>query len=154
MQVLQRDQTVNGQEWSPFDQLFGLRDELNRLLRNDWQEWPRTREFFNGWVPAVDVYEDNDSFIVRADLAGMKKEEIEIELHADALSIGGERKVEPKDQSAEIYRSERLAGRFHRTITLPKPVSPDKVSASYQGGILTVTLPKAEEAKPRQIEVN
>ena len=139
--------------WSPFDQLFGLRDELNRLLRADQGTWSPGTEFFNGWVPPLDLYEDKDSCVVMVELPGLKKEEIGIQLHEGALTVSGERKPEKTD-SEEPYRSERFFGRFHRSVTLPKPVTADKVTAAYKDGILTVTLPKAEEAKPRQIEVN
>ena len=107
-----------------------------------------------GWVPALDVYEDKDNLTVKAELPGMKREEIEVSLHDGALTISGERKSETKDGNAEVYRSERFVGRFQRTVTLPSPVASDKVKASYKDGILTVTLPKAEEAKPRKIQVN
>ncbi len=141
--------------WSPFDQLFGLRNELNRLMENPLNDWGRSTEFFNGWVPAVDVLEEKNNIIVRAELPGMKKEDIEISLHEGVLSLTGERKEQAEDTDQnQVYRSERFYGRFHRTITLPKPVAADKVKANYKDGLLTITLPKTEEAKPRQIEVN
>jgi len=92
--------------------------------------------------------------IVKAELPGMKKEEIEISLHDGVLSLSGERKAQDKYEEADTCRSERFLGRFHRTFELPAPVEADKVKATYQDGILTVTLPKSEEAKPKQIEVN
>jgi HSP20 family protein len=88
------------------------------------------------------------------ELPGMKKEEIELSLHDGSLSISGERKGEEKFQDAEVSRSERFVGRFQRTMTLPTPVASDKVKAQYKDGILIVTLPKAEEAKPKHIDVN
>ena len=84
----------------------------------------------------------------------MKKEEIDISLHDGCLSISGERKSESNHEGAEIYRAERFFGRFQRTVTLPTPLRTDKVKAQYKDGILTVTLPKAEEAKPKHIDVN
>jgi HSP20 family protein len=84
----------------------------------------------------------------------MKREEIEVSLHDGSLSISGERKSEAKHKDAEVYRAERFFGRFQRTVTLPVEVAADKAKAQYQDGILTITLPKAEEAKPKHINVN
>ena len=83
----------------------------------------------------------------------MKKEDIDLTMHDGSLSISGERKAEDKYQDAEVYRSERFFGRFQRTITFPTQVAADQVKAQYKDGILTVKLPKAEEAKPKNIEV-
>ncbi len=102
----------------------------------------------------MDVYEDKDNVYVRVELPGMKKEDIELSLHNGSLSVSGERKSEEKFKGAEAYREERFFGRFQRTVTLPTPVAADKVKAQYKDGILSVTLPKAEEAKPKQIELS
>jgi HSP20 family protein len=107
-----------------------------------------------GWFPAVDVYEDKDSLQVKAELPGLKKEDIEISLHDGYLTLAGERKQEEKQESGEVYRSERWVGRFHRTISLPCRVDAEKIKATYNEGVLTVTLPKAEEAKPKQIQIS
>jgi len=102
----------------------------------------------------MDVFETKDSFVVRAELPGMKKEDIEVTMHDGCLSVSGERKGEEKHKDAEVYRAERFFGRFQRSVTLPTPVAPDKVKAAYKDGILTITLPKTEEAKPKQIDVS
>jgi HSP20 family protein len=108
----------------------------------------------SGWSPALDVYEDKDNVYVKVELPGMKKENIDLSLHDGMLSISGERKAESRHEEAEVCRSERFHGRFQRTVSLPTAVMSDKVKAAYKDGILTVTLPKTEEAKPRQIDVN
>jgi HSP20 family protein len=102
----------------------------------------------------VDLYEDKDNVIVKAELPGLKREDIEVSLHDGALSVSGERKTEEKVENAEVRRTERFVARFQRTITLPSAVKADKVNAQYKDGVLTVTLPKAEEAKPRQIQIS
>jgi HSP20 family protein len=107
----------------------------------------------SGWTPTLDVYEEKDHFIVKAELPGMKKEAIEVSFYDGGLSISGERKSETNYEDAEVYRAERFFGRFQRTVTLPTPVAVDKAKASYMDGVLTVTLPKTEEAKPKHIEV-
>jgi HSP20 family protein len=107
----------------------------------------------DGWLPAVDVYEDKDTLQVKAELAGLKKEDIEISLQDGYLVLSGERKQEEKRENGEVYRSERWVGHFHRAINLPYRVQADKIEATYNDGVLTVTLPKAEEAKAKQIPI-
>jgi len=109
--------------------------------------------FFGGWTPAIDLYEDKDHITIKAELAGMKKEDIEVTLHEGTLNIAGERKTEKRVEEPGLCRSERYFGRFQRAITLPAPVDGTKVKADYKEGVLTVTLPKTEEAKPKQIDV-
>src|SRR6266511_2829564 len=150
---LTRQQASALWNWAP-DQLTSLREEINRLFDAPFSDWTQSTELFNGWTPALDLYEDKDNLIVKAELPGMRQEEIDISLHDGTLAISGERKQEDKHEDAEAYRSERFLGRFHRTLALPKPVQSEKAKATYQDGILTVTLPKTEEAKPKQIEVN
>lgn len=134
-----------------WNRLSNLREEIERLFEAPFGSGSSELEFF-GWTPALDVYEHKDSFIVRAEVPGMKKEDIQLSLHQNCLTLVGERRSEEKS-GAEPSRSERLFGRFHRTFSLPKPVQADKVRAEYKDGILTVTLPKTEESKPKQIEV-
>jgi len=141
-------------DWLGFGRLTDLRDEIDRLFESPLVELARGSRLLSGWTPALDVYEDRDNVNVRVELPGMKKEDIGLSLHDGSLSISGERKSEEKFQDAEVSRSERFFGRFQRTITLPTPVVSEKVKADYKDGILTVTLPKAEEAKPKRIDVN
>jgi HSP20 family protein len=154
MSSLTRWQRADSTVWPTFGRLFGLRDELDRLFENSLSELTRSSQLLSVWNPAIDLYDDKDNVIVKAELAGMKKEAIEVSLHDGVLSISGERKNEEKFEGAETYRSERFVGRFHRTVTLPVNVKGDQVKAQYKEGVLTVTLPKAEEAKPKQIEVS
>ena len=130
--------------WPTFNRLTSLQDELDRLF-----ESPLT-----GWAPPLDVREDKDHFSVRVELPGMKREDIEVSLQEGALVISGERKEEKVTEGTEIHRQERFYGRFSRALTLPTAVKGDKVEAHYKDGILTVTLPKAEEAKPKTLTVN
>ena len=140
--------------WPAFGRLSDLRDEIDRLFEAPLSEWARTPSVFGGWTPAIDLVETKDNVVVRAELPGMKKEDIEVTLHEGTLNIAGERKSEKKIEEAGLYRSERFFGRFQRAITLSTPVAGDKVKADYKDGILTVTLPKTEEAKPKQIDVS
>jgi HSP20 family protein len=139
--------------WSPLDPLVNLRNEINRLFQNPLTDFGAA-EVFNTWAPALDLYEDKDNLVVTAELAGMKKDEIDISLHDGNLSISGERKVEKQYDEKETQRAERFFGRFQRTISLPKAVDANAVKAAYKDGVLTITLPKAPEAKPKQITVS
>lgn len=140
--------------WPNFGRLSNLRDEIDRLFDSPLTELTRTAQLLSGWAPALDVYEEKDSFVVKAELAGMKKEDIEVSFHDGSLSISGERKSESQHEDTEVYRAERFFGRFQRTVTLPAAVAADKVKGAYKDGVLTVTLPKTEAAKPKQIDVS
>jgi HSP20 family protein len=141
--------------WDPFRRLSTLREEIDRLFDSPLSTLTEaTQPFLSGWLPAVDVFEDKDNLFVKAEIPGMKKEEIDISLHDGVLTLSGERKSEEKHENAEVCRSERFVGRFQRSLALSSAVDAEKVKATYKDGILTVTLPKAEEAKPKQIEVS
>lgn len=140
--------------WPSFDRWSTLRDDLNSLFESPfWSGFARTGELFSGWSPALDLYQNNDNVVAVVELPGMRKEDIEISLHEGMLTISGERKTESMN-GEKAERSERYVGKFRRSITLPARVDTNKVSATYRDGILTVTLPKAEEAKPKQIQVS
>ena len=132
------------------ERLTNMRAEMDR-------EFESTGSFsgspapLSRWNPAVNVYQDKDRFTVVVELPGLKKEEIEISLHDDTLTIAGERKRE--ESSEQEFLTERLYGKFQRSLTLPTAVDAEKVKASYKDGLLQVELPKAEEAKPKKIEV-
>lgn len=140
--------------WPGFGRLTDLRDDIDRLFESPLAEWARSSNLLSGWNPALDLYEDKDNLHVKVELPGMKREDIDVSLHEGSLSISGERKSEQKHEDAEVYRAERFFGRFQRTVTLPTPVAADEVKAQYKDGILTITLPKTEEAKPKHIDVN
>lgn len=139
--------------WPGFGRLTNLRDEIDRLFEAPLAELARSSQLLSGWTPAFDVYEDKDNFYVRAELPGMRKEDIDVSMHNGSLSVSGERKSEEKLKDVEVYRAERFFGRFQRTVTLPTQVAVEKIKAQYKDGILSITLPKAEEAKPKHIDV-
>ncbi len=140
--------------WSPFTGLSNLRDEMNRLFDLTTPGFSAREDRLLGvWSPPLDVFQDKDHVFVKVELPGMKKEDIQISLHENTLTISGERKQEQEVKEGDGYRSERFFGRFHRSLTLPVSVESSRVTAQYKDGILTVTMAKAEEAKPKQIEV-
>jgi len=132
---------------SPFWPLRRLRNEMERLFEEPFGGW-LTGETpgIEAWMPVVNVYEEKNNIIVKAELPGMKKEELEVYMSGDNLNIAGERKT-------DMYRSEWYFGRFHRNISLPVSVKAEKIEAHYKDGILTIICPKTEEAKRRQIEI-
>jgi HSP20 family protein len=141
--------------WSAADRWSNLRDELNSFFELPvWSSFARAGQLFTGWSPALDLYQSNDNVIAVVELPGMRKEDIEISLHDGTLTISGERKRENSSNDDKAERTERYVGTFRRSIALPTRVDAGKVSATYRDGILTVTLPKAEEVKPKQIQVS
>jgi HSP20 family protein len=149
---LARFQRPDLSDWSSFNHLTSLRDEINNLFEGTLSNGGSS-DGFNTWAPAIDVYEDTDHLLVRAELPGMKKEDIQISLHENVLTLSGERRNQKKYEGSETSREERSFGRFARSISVQKQVDASRVKASYKDGVLTVSLPKAESAKPRQIEV-
>jgi HSP20 family protein len=149
-----RYQAPDSTPWPALDRWSNLRDELNSFFDMPfWSNFDRTGQLFTGWSPALDLYESGNHFVAVVELPGMNKEQIDISLHDGTLTISGERKHE-SNNGETAQRTERYVGTFRRSIALPTHVDPSKVSASYQDGILKVTLPKAEEAKPKQIQVS
>ena len=139
--------------WSALDRWSNVRDELNSFFEMPfWSSLGRASQLFTGWSPALDLYESGDNLIAVIELPGMRKEDIDISLHDGTLTISGERRRESTG-GEKAQRTERYVGTFRRSIALPTRVDAGKVSASYQDGILEVALPKAEEAKPKQIKV-
>jgi HSP20 family protein len=147
-----RYQMPESSNWSSIDRLASFRDEVNRLFDFSWPS--RDSGLFSGWSPALDVFDDKDSLVVKVELPGLKKDEINLTLHDGVLTISGERKHERDAKDSGTFRSERYFGKFQRSVTLPSAVDGNKVNASYKDGILSVELAKAEEAKPKQIAVS
>lgn len=128
--------------------------QMDRLSREMDQLFGRTRGTAQvGVYPALNLYDDGESIVVRAEVPGMDPQELEINATGRALTIAGERKRPAVDEQASAHRRERGYGKFRRAISLPQEIDPDKVQASYKLGVLEVIMPKAEAAKPRKIEV-
>jgi len=135
--------------WNPIRDLAALEIEgLNRMFDGAAAER-------GAWVPQIDVYETPaKDLVVKADLPEVKREDIKVTFENDVLTISGERVLAPAVSSDQYHRLERGHGSFHRSFTLPTTVDGSRVSAGYQDGVLTVTLPRREEARPRQIQIN
>lgn len=131
--------------------LSRLRDQLNQIFEQP--DFAMTDLLGGGWLPAVDVLDDKDKLTVKAEVPGFKREDLDVSVHENTLIISGERKSDEEKKDGEFYRSERFYGKFHRSISLPSTVDTAKIQAKYRDGVLTVTLPKSEQAKGKQIEV-
>lgn len=140
--------------WSGVHRLADLSQELDRLFEAPIAGFNRASQVLGTWSPALEAFEDKDNFVIKVELPGVKKEDVKVSLENGSLTIAGERRSETKDEDAEVHHTERFYGRFERTLSLPKDIAADRVKAQYQDGILTVTLPKTEQAKPKQIDVS
>ncbi|MBD3379712.1 MAG: Hsp20 family protein [Candidatus Omnitrophica bacterium] len=142
--------------WQPFREMETLQDEMNRLFDLSLGRWPGRNAGLmeSAWSPTVDVFESKDNIMVKADIPGMKKEDIEVSVRDDVLTIRGEKKEEKEAKEKGSVKTERFYGSFNRAIALPSPVDEDKVKASYKDGVLEIVLPKKEEEKPKQIQVD
>jgi HSP20 family protein len=136
--------------WDPFREMASLQRDINRLFEGSSG---RQNGFGDTRFPLMDVSESETGVVIRALVPGMSKDDVKISLHQNVLSITGERKEPALPEKARVVRSERSTGRFQRTLRLRKPIQDDKVTAHLTDGVLTLTLPLKEEAKPRQIEV-
>ena len=139
--------------WDPFRDAVSLRDAMSRLFEESFirpAAWPGP---FEGVGLAVDMVETKDDVVVKAAAPGLKPEDIDIAVTGDLLTIKGEFKSETKTEGASVIRQERRYGAFERTLSLPTQVVADKARAEFENGVLTLTLPKAEEVKPKTIRV-
>ena len=130
---------------------FHLLDELDSLARELWDSW-QPIVFRTTFSPALDMYEEKDELVIKAELPGVEKDSLDISLEDDVLHIKAEKKEE-KDEDAKYYACERFYGSYHRSLYLPFPVDAKKVSATFEGGVLEMRLPKAKEAKPKHIDI-
>src|SRR5271169_3215837 len=139
--------------WQPSRGLTTLQDQVNRLFNDSFQ---RTDEeaSLSAWAPAVDVYETEHELVVKADLPEVDPKELDIRVENNILTISGERNFEKKVNEENYLRVERSYGSFVRSFTLANTVNPEAITADYQNGVLSLSIPKREEAKPKQIKVN
>jgi HSP20 family protein len=139
--------------WEPFRGVTTLQDQINRLF-NDTFERSSDDSSLSAWAPSVDIYETEHELVVKADLPDIDPKDLDIRVENNILTIRGERKFEKKVNEENYLRVERSYGSFARSFTLASTVNSDAIKAEYQNGVLTLTVPKREEAKPKQIKVN
>ena len=141
--------------WDPFEDLISLQDRMNRLFE---QTLSRSRGEPEGataaaWSPAVDIYETAEDIVLQAELPGLTKEDIDIQVRENRLTLKGERRLDKEIKRENTFRMERAYGAFQRVFNLPNAVQADKIRAVFKEGVLKVNIPKAVEGKPKQIKI-
>jgi HSP20 family protein len=141
--------------WEPARELNTLQNEMNRLF-NTFFDAPLPNGGTVGqrrWLPAMDLVETDEDFVLRADLPGLSEKDVNIELEDNVLTISGERKSEHEERKEGFFRVERASGSFSRSLTLPEGVNAEAIKANFDRGVLEIRIPKPEERKPRKVEI-
>lgn len=143
-------------KWDPLGNIATLQDRINKLFDDSFPRQAHDSEDVPlcAWTPSVDIYETDRGVIIAADLPGVKKEDVVVEVKDNVMTISGERSADPEFPATNYYRRERLCGNFHRTFTLHAMVLPEQIKAKFKNGVLIVEIPKPEVDKPRQISVD
>jgi len=141
--------------WEPFDGLTRFQSRINELFDETFGQSRTTPTSTTGlWYPPVDILESKDSYLIRAELPGMKKENVHLEVQEGTLTLSGERKFDEPASGVEYHRVERVTGKFSRSFYLPQTIKQDSIKATFKDGVLEVHVPKADEAKPKQIAIS
>ena len=141
--------------WEPFREFATLQDRMNRLFRDSYNEGGRDESLSaSSFAPAVDVYEDEHKVTLKIEVPGIEEKDIDVRIENNTLTVQGDRKIEKEEKEENYRRVERQYGSFTRTFTLPNTVDAEKVSATYDKGVLKIALPKKAEANAKQIKVN
>jgi HSP20 family protein len=140
--------------WEPVRELNTLQNEMNRLFNTLFDApAPGDGGSLRRWIPAMDLVETDEHFVLKADLPGLTEEDVNIEVEDNVLVLSGERKAEHEDKREGFVRVERAFGGFRRSLTLPEGVDPESVTATFDKGVLEVRIPKPEERKPRRVAI-
>ncbi|RME35016.1 MAG: Hsp20/alpha crystallin family protein [Gammaproteobacteria bacterium] len=142
--------------YDPWSLLGQVQQDLNRVFEGRLPEeaaGDNTRVVTSSWVPAVDIREEPDRFVIRADLPGIDPKDIEITMEEGVLTIKGERSIEEETQEGQYHRIERARGTFYRRFSLPDTADPERIEAHGKNGVLEIVIPKLEKVQPRKIEV-
>jgi HSP20 family protein len=141
--------------WEPVRELGTIQNEMNRLFNSFFDTpTPTNGQALRRWVPAMDLVETEGDFVLKADLPGMSEADVNIELEDNVLTISGERKAEHEERKTGYYRVERSSGSFRRSLTLPEGVDPESVKATFDRGVLEVTIPKPAQQVPRKVQIS
>lgn len=145
---------MNMQVWNPFQEFENMLERYSKSGMSNLGKQMNTEMSFADWAPSVDIEEQEDKYLIKADLPGVEKKDIEVKYENGVLSIRGEKKTEKETgKGTKQHRTERFHGTFARSFTLPDAVKADQVDASYKDGVLTLSIPKQEEAKPKSIDI-
>ena len=140
--------------WQPVRELGTIQNEMNRVFNSFFDTpTPANGTTFRRWIPAMDLVETESSYVLKADLPGLSQSDVNIEVDDNVLTVSGERKAEHEDRKAGYYRVERSYGSFRRSLTLPEGVDADAVKATFENGVLEVTVPKPAQQAPRKVQI-
>ena len=147
---------MNLVRWNSFGEMTAMQSRIDRMFSNPYWLTGRMDDDTNmgRWNPAVDLYEKNDHFVIKAELPGVDKKDIAIDLKDRVLTLSGERSHENEVKKENYYRKERSYGKFQRAFTLPADVDSDKIKAEFKDGLLQIEIPKPEEQKPKQVTIH
>lgn len=140
--------------WKPFGDLVSMHSKINRLFDDAFSDLGKDRESFASWYPATDIYETKDDYVFKLEVPGLAKDDINVELNNNTLTIKGEKKESKEVKKEDYHRVESFTGSFSRSYTLPRNIDAKKIKASMKDGILELRLAKAEEAKPKSIAID
>ena len=143
--------------WEPFRDLVSIQDRMNRIFDEAFRVRTGGEEDWalgGNWAPAVDIYEHEGNIVLKAELPGIDPKDVDVRVENNVLTLRGERKVDSEVKREQYHRVERAYGSFTRSFTLPNAVDTEKIKAEYSDGVLRVTLPQREEAKPKQISIS
>jgi HSP20 family protein len=140
--------------WKPFGDLVSMHNKINRLFGDTFSDMEREQDSFSSWYPATDIFETKDDYVFKLEVPGLSKDEIQVELNNNTLSIKGEKKEEKKLKKEDYHRIESFTGSFSRSYSLPKNVDAKNIKANMKDGILELRVAKAEETKPKAISIS
>ena len=147
---------MNLVKWNPWREMDTYQERINRFF--DWpalpSEWRGDETGMGSWKPVVDIYEDEKNIVIKAELPGVDKKDIHVDIKDRVLTLSGERSYENEVKEDNYYRRERTYGKFQRAFSLPDTLDPDKIKADFKDGVLKIDIPKPEEKKPKQITVH
>jgi len=141
--------------WQPYGAVASLQDSINKLFQDAFSRANIDEDFaLSAWKPLVDIFDKDDAIVIHAELPGVKKEDVAIEVKDNVLTLRGERTESKEIKEDKYYRKERTFGSFHRAFTLPAAVNPDSIRATFKDGVLEIEIPKPEEQKPKQVKIS
>ncbi len=141
--------------WQPYGAVASLQDSINKLFQDAFSRANIDEDFaLSAWKPLVDIFDKDDAIVIHAELPGVKKEDVSIEVKDNVLTLRGERTESKEIKEDKYYRKERTFGSFHRAFTLPAAVNPDSIKATFKDGVLEIEIPKPEEQKPKQVKIS
>lgn len=141
--------------WQPYGAVANLQNSINKLFNDAFSRTNVDEDFaLSAWKPVVDIFDKDDAIVIHAELPGVKKEDVAIEVKDNVMTLRGERSESKEIKEEKYYRKERTFGSFHRAFSLPSAINPDTIKATFKDGVLEIEIPKPEEQKPKQVKIS